>query len=103
MSSTISGRNALRQEINLNWDGGDPWGSVLSNLGGLCDVVHSNGGAIPLEVEYRPAVSGADLEDYPSSEFSEMLHDGCMSMADCEYWIQVLDRYADLVPEDRRY
>ena len=101
-ATTRNGRNALRAEIHLSWDGGDPWGSVLSSLGGVCDVLHTLDGNIPASAGYSPG-TGPDLSDYPAAMYVELLNDGAVSLHDLEYWARVLDRFADLVPEDRRY
>lgn len=102
-ATTRNGRAALRDEIRMSWDGDDPWGSVLSVLGGTCDVLHDQGGDIPASAGYSPGACGPDLESYPASMFVELTEDGHVSVGDLEYWARVLDRFADLVPEDRRY
>lgn len=98
-------RDALRFEIRLGWDDEDPWGSVLSALGGICDVLHATDHAdrIPASAGYRPSVFGPDLQDYPASMFAALLTAEHISVDALAYWARVLDRFADLVPEDRRY
>lgn len=98
-----TGRDALRSEIRLSWDGGDLWGSALSALGGVCDVLYAFGGDIPTSASYSPGMGGPDLGDYPAAEYYELTEAGHASVGDLEYWARVLDRFADLVPEDRRY
>lgn len=79
-------------------------GSALSNLFGLCGVVHFYGGEVPAEAGYRPGPCvELELEAYPDAMFAEMSDDGTVGMDDLTYWIRVLSRYVDLVPEDRRY
>jgi hypothetical protein len=101
-ATTRTGRDALRSEIRLSWDGGDPWGSAQSALGGACDVLCDHGGDIPASAGYSPGI-GPDLESYPAAEYVELTEAGHVSVGDLEYWARVLDRFADLVPEDRRY
>lgn len=97
-------RSALRSEIRLSWDGDDPWGSTLMALGGVCDALQvSDSDAIPASAGYSPGMGGPSLEDYPASLFVELLDDQLINVAALAYWARVLDRFADLVPEDRRY
>lgn len=96
-------RATLRSEILLSWDGGDPWGSSLSALGGLCDVLHHLGGEVPAGAGYSPGMGGPDLIDYPASAFLEGYVEGYYSVRDLEWFARVLDRAADLVPESDRY
>jgi hypothetical protein len=98
--STREGRAAIRAEVHLNWD--DPWGSALSNLGGICDLLYLEGGDIPDSAGYSPGC-GPAMDDYPAAMFDEMFTDREAMIADFEYWARVLDRYADLVPEAMRY
>jgi len=97
------GRDTIRGEVAVSWDGGDPWGSCLSNLGGICDVLWFVAGSIPGSVGYSPGAGGPDFDSYPSSMFLELFDEGYADVADFEYWARVLDVYADRVPEDRRY
>ena len=101
-ATTRNGRDALRSEIRTAWDGGDPWGSVLSALGGTCDMLWFHGGDIPESTGYSPALCQS-IDDYPAAMFDEMHDAGHIRLGDLEYWTRVLDRFADLVPEDRRY
>ncbi len=104
MTNTTNARtDVLRSEIALSWDGGDPWGSTLSALGGICDVLYLNGAATPTSAGYVPAMGGPDVTDYPASMFAEMLEDRTTDLRSLFYFARVLSRFADLVPEDRRY
>jgi hypothetical protein len=100
---TREGRSALRLEIKLNFDGHDAWGSALSVLGDVCDVLSAHSGDIPASAGYSPGLRGPALEGYHAVMFDEMYDDGIVSIGDLEYWARVLDRYADLVPESKRY
>lgn len=102
-ASTRTGRDALRSEIHLSWDGADPWGSALSVGFAACGILHHTGGDIPAGVDYSPGMGGLDEESYPDSIFLEMLDDGTVTHGDLAYWARVIDRFLDLVPEDRRY
>lgn len=101
----MSTRSDLRNEITMSWDGDDPWGSVLSALGGVCDVLDYVGEdeRIPASAGYRAALSGPNVEDYPASMFVELLDDEVIDLEALEYWARVLSRFADLVPEDQQY
>lgn len=102
-TNTIA-RSALRSEIRLSWDGGDPWGSTLMALGGVCDALQvSDPDAIPASAGYSPGMGGPSLEDYPTSVFVELLDYRVIDTTALAYWARVLDRFADLVPEDQRY
>lgn len=96
-------RNDIRSEVHMNWD--DPWGSALSNLGGVCDVLAwtDNEEMIPESAGYRPGAGGPDVTDYPAAMFAEMWKAELIDAESLAYWARVLSRYADLVPEDRRY
>lgn len=103
MSSTRVGRSAIRAEVHTNWD--DPWGSALANLGGVCDVLTYQGrpDLIPDSAGYGPGASGPDVVDYPAAEFLGLFEHEHVTADDLGYWARVLDRYADNVPDDRRY
>ena len=102
---TTTARSVLRSEIRLAWDGGDPWGSVLGALGGVCDVLQYNGDGdeIPAPAGYSPGLAEPSVEDYPADQFSYLYDNGYIDTAALAYWARVLDRFADLVPEDQRY
>lgn len=104
MPRTKTGRDALRSEIRLSWDGGDPWGSALSVGFAACEILRYHGADIPAGVDYQPSPMGApDFESYPDAAFLELLDDGVVEIDDLTYWARVMDRFLDLVPEDRRY
>lgn len=96
-------RGAIRYEVHLNWD--DPWGSALANLGGIADVLTHNGAEdlIPDSAGYQPPPGGVDLDSYPAAMYEEMLNEDETDIEALAYWARVLDRYADIVPENRRY
>lgn len=97
-------RAVIRAELAIqDWD--DPWGTALMALGGMCDVLTSVGedALIPESAGYRPAAGGVDLDDYPTAMYYELFGDEVITPDALGYWVRVLDRYADLVPEDRRY
>lgn len=99
-----TGRTALRDEIHLSWDGGDPWGSALSVGFATCEILHYHGGEIPADVAYQPSPMGApDFDSYPDTAFLELLDGGVIELDDLTYWARVIDRFLDLVPEDQRY
>lgn len=103
-TTSMDGRTAIRDEITISWDGGDPCGSALSNLFGLCAVVTVYGGDVPAEAEYQPGLGvERELDEYPDSMFAELVDDGSADLDDLIYWIRVLNQYAGLIPEDRRY
>ena len=96
----------------------DPWGTGMMTLGAICDVLSVEGGDIPAEAGYRPAMGlgrdalADDAEDgefyhqrdllaglYPD-EFPGHWVDGYepdLSMGDLEYAARVLHRYLDVV------
>lgn len=98
-------RTTLRDEIRLSWDGDDPWGSAPSALGGLCDVLHHLGeeDLIPASAGYRPGLFGPPVDEYPAESLLFLYRHGYVDLDALAYFARVLDRYADLVPEDRRY
>jgi hypothetical protein len=102
-ASTRNGRDALRTTIHEAWDGGDPWGSAMSNGFGLCDVLYWTGGNVPTEIDYRPGIGGPDEESYPDSVFLELSDNGTITQGDLAYWARVINRFFDLVPESDRY
>jgi hypothetical protein len=90
------------------WDiSHDPWGSCLSALGPILDVLYVRGGDIPASAGYRPATAlhgEADLvydevtgENDLAAELLRLLDNGQVDIADLEHASRVLDRYADLV------
>jgi hypothetical protein len=91
-------RNELRAEIRLSWDGGDPWGSTLSVLCGVSDVLVHRGFAdrVPTGLEYR---TGSDVEDQPAAHYLDLLDQGAITVDALAYWARVLDRFANLVPD----
>ncbi len=101
--ASVNGRAVVRDEIRMGWDGGDPWGSCLSNLGGICDVLWTLGGDIPASAGYSPGAGGPALDDYPAAMFAELFADGWASVPDFEYWARALNLFADLIPEDHKY
>lgn len=102
-TTSRTGRDDIRSEVHLNWD--DPWGSALANLGGLCDLLWYMGAddLIPASAGYSPGMGGPAVLDYPASIYVEMWQDGHITAEDAAYWVHVLDRYADTVPESERY
>lgn len=96
-------RGAIRAEVHLNWD--DPWGSALSNLGGIADVLTDagHGDRVPADAGYSPGPFGPDVDEYPAAVFADLLHAGQTDADALAYWARVLNRYADIVPDDRRY
>jgi hypothetical protein len=101
--TTREGRDALRSETRLAWDGADPWGSALSVGFGTCEVLHFTGGDVPAEVDYSPGMGGLDEESYPDAMYLELLDTGVVSHADLAYWARVISRYLGLAPEDQKY
>ena len=58
-ATTRTGRDALRSEICLSWDGGDPWGSVLSALGGVALATPPRRGT-PDDPDHSPGLHRRD-------------------------------------------
>jgi hypothetical protein len=100
----MTGRSALRTEIRMGWDGGDPWGSAISPAFDLCELLHWHlEEDVPAEAQFSPGLGVPDFEDYPQAEYVEMLDEGTITPDDLKYWVRVLSRYLDNVPEDRKY
>ena len=102
-ASTREGRDALRSEIRLSWDGHDPWGSALSPAFDLCELLYWNGEAVPAEAEFQPGAIQPAFDDYPAEMFRDMWADGTVTTGDLYYWARVLVRFTEIVPEDQKY
>ena len=103
-ATTRTGRDALRSEIRLSWDGGDPQGSALSVGFAACEVLHwCTNVDVPAEVDYSAGAFGPDEESYPDAMFLELLDGGIVTAGDLAYWARVVSRFVRLLPEDRRY
>ena len=103
-TSTRTGRDAIRSEIHLAWDGADPWGSALQPTFDLCELLYWYVGEdVPAEAEFRPGACEPDFDDYPAAEFRQMLDDDIITPEDLAYWIRVLARFTAMVPEDQKY
>jgi len=105
MSALRFAKDPVRFEVRLSWDDGDPWGSALSALGGICDVLYHlhKDHLIPDDAGYWPGAGGPDVTDYPAAMFLELLEQGLTTFEALAYWARVLSRFADIVPDDRRY
>lgn len=110
MTSTRTGRAAIRSIVNLQWDGHDVQASVFSPYFGVCTVLYVSGEDVPAEAEFRPSPflrDNGDLsqveDEWPDAEFAELFESGEINAADLAYWARVLGRAADLIPADQRY
>lgn len=95
----------------------DPWGAGMGALGAVCDVLWVEGGSIPAEAGYRPALAltraaltrdacgefddqrtllaGLDPDEFPG--FWVDGYDPGLSLDDLEHAARVLSRYLDVV------
>jgi hypothetical protein len=94
----------LRNEITMNWDHGDPYGSAIEAAFQLCELAHFFRLDIPSEAEFQNNghVLNAE-EDFLAWTLREMWQHQMFTVDDLSYWIRVLVRYVDLLPEDRKY
>lgn len=98
------GYKALMSEIRIAWDGGDQWGSALSNLFGIASVAYVEYDEV--FPEFTPGIglmSGEEITDYPDEIFQDLVRDGTVSLEDMERVYTVLNRFANLLPEDEKY
>lgn len=67
--------NSILDAMRDNWDDGDPFGSAMSWLGAICDVLEWNGDGDLARPEwgYRPSVFGADTDSYEYTEIDEIV------------------------------
>lgn len=104
--SERDGRESVRVSIRMGWDDGDVFGSAMGWLGGLCDVLTHEGMGymIPESAGYRAALGGVTL-DSPEAEqlVWELAEVDDVSVHTLQYWAEVMSRYLDVMPADRKY
>lgn len=92
-----------------DWD--DSWGTGLSWLGAICDILTLTGEDVPPKWNYRPSpyMGWDSLEDYPASYILEILgieNHVALTGAQYEQLLfagEVFHRILQLVPEEDRY
>lgn len=52
----------LIDDFNMDYDSGDPWGSVMAWRFEIADELYRRGDEIPAEWEYRPGAGGPDKD-----------------------------------------
>lgn len=89
----------------------DPWGTGMTALGAVCDVLAVEGEDVPAEAGYSPGIFGpqVDPDDYHATTLLAALHpeqypdawvEGYapnMTTDDLEYAARILSRYLDWV------
>lgn len=104
------------------WDGGDPYGSAMGALGAIADVLFAiDPNAIPAGWEFRPALGASqDLEamalredetsgeltgaeDLLTAEIAADALSGAITESDLVRAGNILSRFIDCLPEDRKY
>lgn len=68
-------RNPVIESLRDSWDGGDNWGSALTALFAVCDVMSDLSIEIPSEWEFSQSIMGSDDEDYNYVTVMEALQD----------------------------
>lgn len=106
----MSARATLRSEFKSDDYRHDPWGTAISHLFSVCDVLSAAGEDIPASWEFRHgAYNDPTLEemaddlgsDDPAYAFSAMsmaayVLEGSISADDLRAWGNVLSRYCDV-------
>ncbi len=86
---------AIRELYNLDCDNGDPWGSCMSHWFAVAGTLHRHGGNIPESWQYRPGLFADEgLEDWPETEYEDMLTRDEITLADVKQAGLVFDRFA---------
>jgi hypothetical protein len=109
-TATLSPENEILSASRIE-DWSDAWGTCLSWLGAICDILTLTGEYVPDEWQYSPSpyMSWDTLEDYPGSYIVEMfaLEPATLlssDQADQLYFAGwVFHRIIALVPEEDRY
>ncbi len=87
-------------------DWNDPYGEVMSHLFGLATVAYVEYGSILPEFRPSPVYSACSherLEDYPDAMYQDYVQGRQVTLEDIKNAYRVFSRYADLLPEDRKY
>jgi len=64
---------ALKNEWQLTYDSGDPWGSCMSWLFAVCDyLTFETDECVPDEWQFKPSLFGADDDDYHFQTLKEL-------------------------------
>lgn len=110
MGDPIIGRH-----VADDWDGESPWQSALGALIGICNVLWAIGNTHdPRRWWCEPGMTAHDLDEYADPDdvdqvdhLTHMLaldyRDGAITEAQLVRAGDILDRYADLIPEHDRY
>lgn len=74
---------------------GDECGWALGHHFGIAEVLYANGERLPASWEFRPGAGSGqvDSEQWPDSEWAEMLDSGAVSADDLRHVGDVLARY----------
>lgn len=80
------------------WDGGDLWGSAMSEAFALCDFAWfylDARGEIPADMGFRPSVFGADTEEIRYADLVAAYQSGDITRADVISYLPILSRFID--------
>lgn len=78
------------------WDGADPWGSALLQAFALCDFVAfylESRDEIPREMNYAPAMDGADENDDNYQDLVISFEAGDFTKADALDYLPIVHRF----------
>lgn len=87
------------------WDGGDPWGSAMSEGFAICDFLTFElgcGSHIPAALGYSPAMGGADEESAMWEYVRDGYMDGHFTTDDLIAYLTPLNEYLDACKAEGR-
>lgn len=97
------GYKELRFLFNMNWDGADKWGDVMSFWFATAEVIyHCTDADVPAEWEFRDSPvhddqTWADEADWPESEIIDLFRTGRVNVDDLLTFGDVLTSYAHIL------
>ena len=88
----------IRALFALDFDGGDPWGSTMSHWFAVAGTLYRHDGEIPSHWQYRAALGAGEApDDWPETEYEEMVEESTITLADLTHAGNVLTRYASVL------